>query len=235
VLERVLDELNRADGADGRAPLDDLVDHLIKTGVLERITNEIVDSPLFRNAVAHQGSAAIGFFRARCAALDDAVEERVLRWTRRPPATADRLRFAGVVTRIVGLLVDAAAVNLLFVGAVGSVALVTALLHVDLGVDTAAIGIGAISTALVLAYFAGSWSLAGCTPGMRLLGTRVVGPGGGPPSLGRALWRAVWLLIAVAPLLLGFLPALFGKRRRAMHDLVAGTTVVVDRQRAGAA
>ena len=234
VIERVLDELTRANG-DGKAPLDEVVNHLIETGVLDRLVIEIVDSPVFRNAVAYKGSAAINGFRARCAALDDALEERVLRWTHRPPATPERRAFAGYVTRVVGLIVDAAVVNLLFVGAVGSVALIFALLHLDAGVDTAAVGMGAGWSLLVLAYFAGSWWFAGGTPGMRLVGTRVVAPDGGSPSLARSLLRALWLAVAFAPLLLGFLPVLFSSRRRAVHDFVAGTTVVRDGQPAGAA
>jgi uncharacterized RDD family membrane protein YckC len=234
VIERVLDELSRANGADGKAPLDELMNHLIETGVLDRLVNEIVDSPVFRNAVAHKGSAALQSFRGRCAGFDDAVEERVLRWTRRPPARPERRGFAGVVSRVVGLVVDAAAVNLLFVGAVGSVALIFALLHLDASVSIAAAGMGIGWSVLVLAYFAGSWCLVGATPGMRLVGTRIIGPDGRPPSVARALLRAVWLVVALAPVLLGFLPVLFSRHRRAVQDFVAGTTVVRDGQPAAA-
>jgi uncharacterized RDD family membrane protein YckC len=233
VIERVLDELTRANG-DGKAPLDELVNHMIETGVLDRLVIEIVDSPVFRNAVAYKGSAAIKSFRARCEALDDALEERVLRWTRRAPATPERRAFAGYVTRLVGLVVDVVVVNLLFVGAVGSVALICALLHLNASVDLAAVGMGAGWSILLLAYFAGSWWFAGGTPGMRLVGTRVVGPDGASPSIARSLLRGLWLFVAFAPLLLGFLPVLFSRRRRAVHDFVAGTTVVRDAQPAAA-
>jgi uncharacterized RDD family membrane protein YckC len=235
VIQRVLDELSRADGADGKAPLDELMNHLIETGVLDRLVIEIVDSPVFRNAVAYKGSAALKSFRARCEALDDALEERVLRWMRRPPATPERRAFAGYVTRIVGLIVDVVTVNVLFVGAVGSVALICALLHLNASVDTAAVGMGAGWSVLLLTYFAGSWWFAGATPGMRLVGTRIVGPDGASPSIARSLLRALWLVVAFAPLLLGFLPVLFGRRRRAVQDIVAQTSVVRDSQPAVAA
>ena len=235
VIQRVLDELSRPNGADGKAPLDELVNHMIETGVLDRLVNEIVDSPVFRNAVAYKGSAAIKSFRARCEGLDDAVEERVLRWTHRPPATPERRNFAGAVTRGVAFAVDAVAVNALFVGAVASVALICALLRLDAGVGIAAAGMGIGWAVLVLTYFAGSWWFAGGTPGMRLVGTRVVGPEGRPLSFARSLLRALWLIVAVAPLLLGSLPVLFSQRRRAVQDFMAGTTVVRDGQPAGAA
>jgi uncharacterized RDD family membrane protein YckC len=78
------------------------------------------------------------------------------------------------------------------------------------------------------AYFAGFWSAAGMTPGMRALRLRVVTRSGGPLSLPRALLRYVGLLLAIAPLFAGFLPVLFDTRRRALQDFVAGTVVLRD-------
>jgi uncharacterized RDD family membrane protein YckC len=97
---------------------------------------------------------------------------------------------------------------------------------------------------VIAAYFVASWLRGGQTLGMRPWHIRVTAGNGGKPTLRQALLR---LLIAALPLLLlelapfvglrGALwavaigwalwlaPALFDPRRRALHDLVAGTEV----------
>jgi uncharacterized RDD family membrane protein YckC len=77
-------------------------------------------------------------------------------------------------------------------------------------------------------YFVTFWSGAGQTPGMRLLGLRLWGPHGDPPSLVRSLVRAVGTAIAIIPLFAGYLPVLFDDRRRGLADFLAGTVVVYD-------
>ena len=84
---------------------------------------------------------------------------------------------------------------------------------------------------LVGTYFVLFWSTAGQTPGMRLLGLRVLGPSGRPPSAGRALVRLVGLLLAIVPLFAGFIPVLFTERRRGLQDFLAGTVVVYESAR----
>ncbi|HET6807386.1 MAG TPA: RDD family protein [Frateuria sp.] len=95
---------------------------------------------------------------------------------------------------------------------------------------------------VVGAYFGVSWWRGGQTLGMRPWHIRVVGTDGGRVSPGQALGRVVvaalpLLLLALAPWLglrgavwavlagwaLCFAPALFDPRRRALHDLAAGT------------
>ena len=66
------------------------------------------------------------------------------------------------------------------------------------------------------------WALAGRTPGMALLGVRVVATRGGRPSWPSALVRAV--LLAYFPL--GAAWALVDRRHQAVHDKVARTVVV---------
>jgi uncharacterized RDD family membrane protein YckC len=61
---------------------------------------------------------------------------------------------------------------------------------------------------------------------MRLLRLRVVGPAGDAPSIGRAIVRAVGLVLAIVPLFAGFLPVLFTERRRGLPDFLAGTVVL---------
>ena len=81
---------------------------------------------------------------------------------------------------------------------------------------------------VVSTYFVLFWSAAGQTPGMRLLGVRVLGPGRRPPSVGRSLVRLVGLGLAIVPMFAGFVPVLFTERRRGLPDFLAGTVVLYD-------
>ena len=64
---------------------------------------------------------------------------------------------------------------------------------------------------------------------MTLLRLRVAaGETGAPPGVARSLVRFAALVVSLLLVLVAFLPALFGARRRALHDLLAGTTVVRD-------
>jgi uncharacterized RDD family membrane protein YckC len=73
-------------------------------------------------------------------------------------------------------------------------------------------------------YFAYSWAASGRTAGMALFGVRVVTDDGADVSGRRALVRM--LALPLSFLLLGFLGILLGDRRRALHDVIAGTAVV---------
>ena len=70
------------------------------------------------------------------------------------------------------------------------------------------------------------WCLWGTTPGKRLLGLTVHGPDGRAGlSVGRALLRLAGYALSTLPLGAGFWMAL-GPERRALHDRMAGTTVL---------
>ena len=68
--------------------------------------------------------------------------------------------------------------------------------------------------ALVAAvYFVGFWSTAGQTPGMRLLGLRVVSYAHAPLGVGRSAVRLFGLALSIALCFTGFLPALVDGRQ----------------------
>jgi len=82
---------------------------------------------------------------------------------------------------------------------------------------------------IALVAFAYHWlgvTLMGSTPGMRILGLRVVGPDGERPAPGRSAARALLALASTALLGLGLLLALFTRSGRGAHDFAAGTWVV---------
>jgi uncharacterized RDD family membrane protein YckC len=90
------------------------------------------------------------------------------------------------------------------------------------------------SVIIAAGYFTLFWSAAGQTPGMRLAGVRVRGPGSnGRLSVGRAFVRTLGLALAIIPCFLGFLPAFFDSRRRALPDYLANTVVRYDNDEAG--
>jgi len=77
-------------------------------------------------------------------------------------------------------------------------------------------------------YRIGFWTITGQTPGMVLLGLRVLRADGGRVGLLIALKRFIGFMLSLVTLGIGFLMVLVTERRRALHDLLAGTMVVYD-------
>jgi uncharacterized RDD family membrane protein YckC len=75
-------------------------------------------------------------------------------------------------------------------------------------------------------YFAYSWAASGRTAGMALFGVRVVRDDGSDVSGRRAVVRTLALPLSFLFLGLGFTGILLGDRRRALHDVIAGTAVI---------
>ena len=78
-----------------------------------------------------------------------------------------------------------------------------------------------------IVYCAGFWTLLGRTPGMMLLGLRVVALDGGPPGGKRSLLRVLAYWIS-AIFFLGFAWIAVDRRNQGFHDKIAGTFVVYD-------
>jgi uncharacterized RDD family membrane protein YckC len=140
--------------------------------------------------------------------------------------SAPPVPYAGLATRAVGLAVDVAIAQVI-VFAGGAVLALVASLVGDLQFGTLERVIAAIAWVTVVGfYFVLFWSTASQTPGMRLMGLRVLGPSGGHPSVGRSIVRLVGLGLCIIPLFAGFLTVLVDDRRRGLHDFLAGTVVV---------
>jgi uncharacterized RDD family membrane protein YckC len=72
-----------------------------------------------------------------------------------------------------------------------------------------------------------TFTAGGQTLGKMAAGVRVVPEGSdGPLDLGRAFLRTMMWGVLAIPAGLGFLPALFSRDRRGLHDRFAGTRVV---------
>jgi uncharacterized RDD family membrane protein YckC len=236
VPERVLRELLEAIAPDGKPDerlqqlVDTLAGHVVRSPAFKQATVDLLRSPEVRAALTEQTSGfAEDFARAarrRAARDDDLAEAVVARGLRRPRAAGPASRYGGFASRGAALVVDAALAQLAFLVVEASLALVGALASVShtgwLAVSASAAGWAIVMTL----YFVGFWSTTGQTPGMRLLGVRVVDGRGGPPSAPRSLVRLVGLVLAIIPLGAGFLPALVDRRRRALQDYLASTQVM---------
>jgi len=136
-------------------------------------------------------------------------------------------RYAGAVTRLLAYLADIGIISVLFTVAV---ALTTAAVEVatpwTLKVSkdsTVAIVIYLIWAAL---YFGNSWVLRAKSPGMTLLGLRIVRADGSELDKRHALIRLVCFPLGFLTLGAGFLGIIFGKTRQAIYDRLADTAVV---------
>ncbi|HEX6423609.1 MAG TPA: RDD family protein [Acidimicrobiales bacterium] len=144
------------------------------------------------------------------------------------PGPAD---LAGVVSRGVAFAVDA--VVALVVATLGYQVALAVLGVVGLASTSgtsAATALGyLLSLPVVFAvYCAGFWALLGRTPGMMVLGLRVVAGDGGPPGAGRSAVRALGYWVSAIGLV-GFLWVAVDRQRQGFHDKLAGTYVVYDR------
>jgi uncharacterized RDD family membrane protein YckC len=207
---------------------------------LERVATEVADSrvtgrtmeqvlrrPEIRDALVDQSLSLVDevgdVVRRRGRRADDRVEALV---HGRRRARGTEQTFAGIATRAAAFVIDLALAGGIVLVASASIGLISSLVS-DLDLGWLAAFLAAFGWTLAVgAYFVAFWSLVGRTPGMQLLQIRVAGPTGGPPGVGASMLRYAGLLLAIAPLFLGFLPVLFDRRRRGLQDFVAGTAVV---------
>ncbi|HSK92173.1 MAG TPA: RDD family protein [Euzebyales bacterium] len=137
--------------------------------------------------------------------------------------------YAGAVTRLVAHTLDTTIAGAVFTIASG--ALLSALRTAGVAVEefdrTGALFVGALAT-WVFVYWWASTAVAGRTPGMAVVGLRIVDRSGEPLSGRRAFVRVLVLPVSIALLGLGLLGIVFDRERRALHDAVAGSTVVYD-------
>jgi uncharacterized RDD family membrane protein YckC len=140
---------------------------------------------------------------------------------------APPVQYAGLATRAVALAVDVALAQIIVFGGGAVLALVASLVGGEQEFGTIERFLAAIAWAAVVGfYFILFWSTTGQTPGMRLMGLRVLDPGGGHPGIPRSFVRLIGLALCIIPLFAGFLPVLVDDRRRGCHDMLAGTVVV---------
>jgi uncharacterized RDD family membrane protein YckC len=206
--------------------IDRVWERLLESDEAQQLVERIAQAPEVRAAIASQGIGLIEDLGRQLGGvsreLDDAIEGVVRRVLRRPQRV-ERTDRAGLMTRGVALLLDFGLVNLAFIG----VSALASLVFGRADGDTGTIVIGTGAWLLVgSVYLTTFWSLAGQTPGMRLLGVRVETNGSRRIGLRRASRRLVGLGLALAPLGLGLAGVVASGDRRGLHDRIAGTEVL---------
>ena len=132
--------------------------------------------------------------------------------------------YAGPVSRMIAYVLDTVIVSIVFTGTTAVLAMMASFL----GAEIHRLALAAASAyllvlpAMLAIYSALFWLLAGRTPGMAVLGLRVVAVRPRPVSWLSALVRA--LVLAYFPI--GALWALVDRRRQALHDKLARTMVI---------
>jgi uncharacterized RDD family membrane protein YckC len=207
------------------AELDDeavvvVIERVVDTNAFKVALERALTSPAIRAALTKQTASfadeVAGQVRGRLARLDSLVGRHVV---------AAPAAYAGIVSRSAAFVADLVLAQVVFLVGVGVAVLVGSLIG-NFGPTWGWRGAAGGGWLLALGlYFVFFWSLAGQTPGMRLTGLRV-SHAGRAPGIARSAVRYVALLASTIPLLLGLVPILFDRRRRGLHDFVAGTTVL---------
>jgi uncharacterized RDD family membrane protein YckC len=137
-------------------------------------------------------------------------------------------RYAGAASRFtayaVDVLVSWAAFSLGLAGVSFAILIVTG--RSVSWHPSGSIAVAVVFAAWELTYFGSCWAAAGRTPGMALLGLRVVRADGADLDPWRGVLRALVFPLSIILCGLGFVGILVQREHRALHDLLAGTAVI---------
>jgi uncharacterized RDD family membrane protein YckC len=136
--------------------------------------------------------------------------------------------YSGAVSRLAAFALDLVISSLVFTLALAAVNFSAGIVlgHPVHWTRSNSLVVAVISGVWLLMYFAYCWATTGKTPGMTLLGIRVVRADGAHAEPWRAVVRTLILPISVALFWLSLPLILVQRAHRAPHDLVAGTAVV---------
>ena len=136
-------------------------------------------------------------------------------------------KYAGFASRFAAFAVDMAVTLALFMLALAAIGFAARVLTgTDIAWNRGNIWVIIAYAVWAFIYFAHSWEASGRTAGMAVFGVRVVRDDGTDVSGRRAIARTLALPLSFLLLGLGFTGILLGDRRRALHDVIAGTAVV---------
>jgi uncharacterized RDD family membrane protein YckC len=162
--------------------------------------------------------------------MQSAAQHVSLRAVARPAvnaaAVSAEMEYAGIVTRTLAFLVDAAIVNGVAIVVSAAVALVLSVLPGSGRMQALEIAIaGGVFIAWCIAYWTTFWTTTGQTPGDRAMRIRVTTADGSRLHAMRAFVRLAGIVAAALPLFAGFVPIMLTDRRRGLHDWLADTVV----------
>jgi uncharacterized RDD family membrane protein YckC len=136
--------------------------------------------------------------------------------------------YSGTVSRLAAFALDVVLSYLLFTLALAAVNFSASIVagHPVHWSRSGSVVVLIVSVVWEFVYFAYCWATTGKTPGMTLLGIRVVRADGAHAEPWRAVVRTLILPISVALFWLSLPLILVQREHRAPHDLIAGTAVV---------
>jgi uncharacterized RDD family membrane protein YckC len=194
----------------------------------QKLVERIAQAPEVRNAIASQGVGFLDDIRrelGRIAQRVDGAIERILRAVFRRQQRTEPTECAGAFTRLLAFALDVGALNLAFIAISALVAFVASIVFPS-DVTAPALAVGAAAWfAAGAVYLVSFWSLLGQTPGMSIVGIRVVAPGEPRVRVRLAIRRLAGMALAAIPLGLGFLGIVFSERRRGLQDVMGHTEV----------
>ena len=136
-------------------------------------------------------------------------------------------KYAGFASRFTAFAVDVGVSLGVFMLALAAISFAARVLTGnDIAWHKGDLWVGVAYAVWAFIYFAYSWAASGRTAGMALFGVRVVRDDGTDASGRRAVVRTLALPLSFLFLGLGFVGILVGGRRRALHDVIAGTAVI---------
>lgn len=208
--------------------VDKVWQRLLASDEAQKLVERIAQAPEVRAAIASQGVGFLDDIRREISKvarrIDDAIE-RIFRRIFRRRQRSERTDCAGAFTRILAFALDIGAMNLAFIALSALAAFVASIVFPG-SAATPALVVGGLAWLVTGAvYLVTFWSLLGQTPGMSIVGIRVVAPGHPNVPIRLAIRRLVGSALAAIPLGLGFVGILFSDRRRGLQDVMGHTEV----------
>jgi uncharacterized RDD family membrane protein YckC len=135
--------------------------------------------------------------------------------------------YAGPVSRLLAYAADSFLIGVLYTAGLALLRFaVDAATPWTLNVEGTVFAVGAFAWAAL--YFGSSWVGFARSPGMSLLGLKIVRADGAPLDRHHALVRLVAFPLGFLTLGAGFLGIVVGRTRQAIYDRIADTAVVYD-------
>jgi uncharacterized RDD family membrane protein YckC len=208
--------------------LDRVWQRVLASDEAQKLVERIAQAPEVRAAIASQGVGFLDDIRraiGKVARRVDGGIERIIRRLFRREQRTEPTVYAGLFTRALAFALDIGILNLAFIAISALVAFVASIVFPS-DATTPALAVGAFAWLVAGAiYLVSFWLLLGQTPGMNIVGIRVVAPAAPRVTPRLAIRRLVGLVLAAIPLGLGFLGVVFSERRRGLQDVIGHTEV----------
>ena len=145
------------------------------------------------------------------------------------PASGESLwgHYAGSVSRLLAFVVDLALSIVVYELALAAISYIAEIVTGHrVNLHNGSLFVLVIFILWEFVYFGGAWASSGRTPGMALLGLCVVRTDGAVLESRKAWLRALTFPLGFLTLGVGFIWILVDRERRAVYDLIVGSTVV---------